>query len=147
MLTNQKSKFGLQIIISILKSSTINVLYVQIIISPGFHCYRNCFNGHLNNRDINNNINNTGPDKDRQSECGRHKTLKKCMTQDFERVTVGKWKIHDQNMPRVLQQEGGVNAINPFKRYLTRKIPNGNPCDISCILLCACCCTILSVSP
>ena len=52
-----------------------------IIISPGFHCYRNCLNGHLNNRDINNNINNTGSDKDRQSGCGRHKTLKKCRTQ------------------------------------------------------------------
>ena len=52
-----------------------------IIISPGFHCYRNCLNSNLNYRDLNNNINNTGPDKDRQSGCGRHKTLKECMTQ------------------------------------------------------------------
>ena len=52
-----------------------------IIISTGLHCYRNCLNSNLIYRDLNNNINNTGPDKDRQSECGRHKTLKKCMTQ------------------------------------------------------------------
>ena len=70
----KRPKFGLLIIISILKSSA-------IIISAGFHCYRNCLNSNLNYRDLNNNINNTGPDKDRQSGCGRHKTLKKCMTQ------------------------------------------------------------------
>ena len=38
---------------------------------------------------------------------------------------------YDQVIARVLQEVRRVNAINQFQRHLTRKRPNGNPCDIS----------------